>query len=211
MLFKIAALKLPCSLLFQKVFSRYNTGEDDLAMKTIVVASTNPVKAQAAIEGFSAMFPAEEFTVEPLQAVPSISVQPMSDVETLAGALERARMVRDAAPAADYWVGIEGGAEPRDGQLGVFAWVVVLDRERQGQGRSGEFFLPEKVAGLVRSGVELGEADDRVFGRSNSKQQNGAVGLLTADVVDRAGLYVPAVIFALIPFKNPQLYPLQGI
>jgi inosine/xanthosine triphosphatase len=119
-------------------------------------------------------------------------------------------MVRDAAPAADYWVGIEGGAEPRDGQLGVFAWVVVFDRERQGQGRSGEFFLPEKVAELVRSGVELGEADDRVFGRSNSKQQNGAVGLLTADVVDRAGLYVPAVIFALIPFKNPQLYPLQG-
>jgi inosine/xanthosine triphosphatase len=178
-------------------------------MKTIVVASTNPVKGQAAIEGFSAMFPAEEFRVVPLQAVPSISVQPMSDAETLAGARERAQMVRDDAPEADYWVGIEGGAEERDGQLGVFAWVVVLDRERHGQGRSGEFFLPENVAGLVRSGVELGEADDRVFGRSNSKQQNGAVGLLTGDAVDRAGLYVPAVIFALLPFKNPELYPIQ--
>jgi len=59
---------------------------------------------------------------------------------------------------------------------------------------------------LVRQGVELGEADDRIFGRNNSKQQNGAVGLLTGDAVDRAGLYVPAVIFALIPFKNPELY-----
>jgi non-canonical (house-cleaning) NTP pyrophosphatase len=83
---------------------------------------------------------------------------------------------------------------------------VVLDRERQSKGRSGEFFLPEKVAALVREGVELGEADDRVFGRSNSKQKNGAVGLLTGDAVDRAGLYVPAVIFALIPFKNPEMY-----
>jgi non-canonical (house-cleaning) NTP pyrophosphatase len=54
--------------------------------------------------------------------------------------------------------------------------------------------------------VELGEADDRVFGCNNSKQQNGAIGLLTGDAVDRAGLYVPAVIFALIPFKNPELY-----
>ena len=175
-------------------------------MKTIIVASTNPVKLNAAVQGFSAMFPEEEFRAFPAKAVPAISVQPMSDAETLQGAGERAGMVRDQYPEADYWVGIEGGAEEMNGQIGVFAWVVVLDRERQSKGRSGEFFLPEKVAALVREGVELGEADDRVFGRSNSKQQNGAVGLLTGDAVDRAGLYVPAVIFALIPFKNPELY-----
>ena len=175
-------------------------------MKTIIVASTNPVKLNAAVQGFCAMFPEEEFRALPAKAVPSISVQPMSDAETLQGANERARMVRDQIPEADYWVGIEGGAEERDGEIGVFAWVVVLDRERQSKGRSGEFFLPEKVAALVREGVELGEADDRVFGRSNSKQKNGAVGLLTGDAVDRAGLYVPAVIFALIPFKNPEMY-----
>ena len=175
-------------------------------MKTIIVASTNPVKLNAAVQGFCAMFPAEEFRALPTKAVPGISVQPMSDAETLQGANERAHMVREQYPEADYWVGIEGGAEEMDGQIGVFAWVVVLDRERQSKGRSGEFFLPEKVAALVRKGVELGEADDRVFGRSNSKQQNGAVGLLTGDAIDRAGLYVPAVIFALIPFKNPELY-----
>ena len=78
-----------------------------------------------------------------------------------------------------------------------------------GVGTAGadEFFLPEKVAELVRQGVELGEADDRVFSRNNSKQGNGAIGLLTDDAIDREGLYVPAVIFALIPFKNPELYP----
>jgi non-canonical (house-cleaning) NTP pyrophosphatase len=52
----------------------------------------------------------------------------------------------------------------------------------------------------------LGEADDLVFGRSNSKQANGAVGLLTDDAVTRTTYYVPAVIFALIPFKNAELY-----
>jgi non-canonical (house-cleaning) NTP pyrophosphatase len=58
----------------------------------------------------------------------------------------------------------------------------------------------------VRQGMELGDADDAVFGRSNSKQANGAVGILTGNVIDRAELYEQAVVLALIPFKNPELY-----
>jgi len=45
-----------------------------------------------------------------------------------------------------------------------------------------------------------------VFTQSNSKQQNGAVGLLTHDVISRKSLYVPAVQLAYIPFLNPELY-----
>jgi len=60
---------------------------------------------------------------------------------------------------------------------------------------------------LIRQGKELGEADDIVFGRSNSKQENGAVGLLTDNAIDRAQLYEHAMILALIPFKNEALYP----
>ena len=175
-------------------------------MKTIIVASTNPVKLQAAEQGFNAMFPAEEFRVLPVKKTVTISDQPMSDAETLQGASERALNARSMQPEADYWVGIEGGVEDMHGELSAFAWVVVLDRARMGKGRTGVFFLPEKVAALVRSGVELGEADDRIFSRTNSKQKNGAIGLLTADAIDRAGYYIPAVIFALIPFKNPDLY-----
>ena len=94
----------------------------------------------------------------------------------------------------------------RGTQLSGYAWVVVLSTEKRGVGRSGEFFLPENLAALVRQGVELGEADDIIFSRKNSKQANGAIGLLTDDAIDRLNLYIPAVIFALIPFKNPDLY-----
>jgi non-canonical (house-cleaning) NTP pyrophosphatase len=62
------------------------------------------------------------------------------------------------------------------------------------------------VADLIRQGKELGEADDLVFNRSNSKQDNGAVGLLTGNVIDRAQLYEQAVILALAPFKNTEWY-----
>jgi inosine/xanthosine triphosphatase len=176
-------------------------------MKTICIASTNPVKLNAAEAGFKAMFPGEDFSIKGVSVPVSVSAQPMSDAETLRGATERATNARSTAPDADYWVGIEGGVEDIDGEMNAFAWVVVLDNARMGKGRSGAFILPPKVAELVRQGVELGEADDQIFLRNNSKQQNGAIGLLTDDAVDRVQLYVPAVIFALIPFKNPSLYP----
>jgi non-canonical (house-cleaning) NTP pyrophosphatase len=60
---------------------------------------------------------------------------------------------------------------------------------------------------LIRvDGLELGEADDRFFNRNNSKQQDGAIGILTDGRIDRKELYRPGVIFALIPFIRPDLY-----
>jgi non-canonical (house-cleaning) NTP pyrophosphatase len=93
-----------------------------------------------------------------------------------------------------------------DGQLSAFAWIVIAGQNLTGWSRSASFFLPPGVADLVHQGVELGEADDRFFGRENSKQMNGAVGILTADKVDREELYRHAVLLALIPFINPSLF-----
>lgn len=174
-------------------------------MKTIVVASTNPVKIQAALTGFERMFPDEAFTVRGAVVTSGVSDQPMSDAETLQGALNRAQNAHVFAPDADFWVGIEGGCEALNDDLLAFAWIVILSRGATGKGRTGAFCLPREIAELVRQGVELGEADDRVFGRSNSKQGNGAVGILTGDVIDRTRYYEEAVVLALIPFKNPQL------
>ena len=177
----------------------------------IVVASTNPVKIQAVRNGFARMFPGQDFDITAVSVPSGVSVQPSSDAETLQGALNRARNAAKVHPQADYWVGVEGGNDQDDevfaGEMFTFAWIVVQSSDRLGKGRTGAFYLPSAVADLVRQGLELGEADDIVFGRSNSKQANGAIGLLTRDVIDRAGLYEPAVIFALIPFINPDLYP----
>jgi inosine/xanthosine triphosphatase len=174
-------------------------------MKQIVVASTNPIKIQSAVAGFKRMFPSEQFAARGISLPSGVSDQPMSDEETLRGALNRAQNARTALPDADYWVGIEGGCETRHGELMAFAWIVIVSPAQTGKGRTGAFCLPREIADLVRQGVELGEADDRVFGRSNSKQMNGAIGILTGDVIDRAQYYEEAVILALIPFKNPAL------
>lgn len=175
-------------------------------MKTIVVASTNPVKAQAALNGFQRMFPAEIFDVAPVAAPSGVSNQPMDSAETLRGALNRANAAQALRPQADFWVGIEGGVEEAGGELAAFAWVAVLSPTACGKARTGTFFLPPAVTKLVRQGIELGEADDIIFGAINSKQQNGAIGLLTGDVIDRTALYEHAVVLALVAFKNGALY-----
>lgn len=176
-------------------------------MQEILVASKNPVKIQAALAGFRRMFPGQDFSASGLSVPSGVNDQPFSSQEALVGAYNRARSARQLAPQAQYWVGIEGGVEPFAEELVAFAWVVVAGRERLGKGRTGTFFLPPAVAQLVRDGKELGDADDIVFGRSNSKQENGAIGLLTGDVLNRTAFYEEAVLLALVPFKNPLLYP----
>src|SRR4051812_16996062 len=173
-------------------------------MKTIVVASINPVKIMAALEGFKRMFPDQHFEALGVTVPSGVSDQPMSDQETLTGAMNRACAAHDQHPG-DYWIGIEGGIEQNHGEMACFAWIVVLSKERTGKSRTATFYLPHEVSALVKQGLELGDADDKVFGKSNSKQQNGSVGILTGDVIPRAGYYEHAVMMALFPFKTPQL------
>ena len=171
------------------------------------VGSTNEVKVSAVKEIIKDYAHLEDAAVEGVKTDSGVSDQPMSDDETLRGATNRANNVSNLAIDADYWVGIEGGLEQINGEMEAFAWVVVKSKNgKLGRGRTGSFFLPKKVAELIKQGMELGDADDIVFGVTNSKQINGAVGILTRDVLTRTTYYEPAVILALIPFKNETLY-----
>lgn len=172
-------------------------------MKTIVLASGNPVKIRATEGGFRRFFPEEDVSVISVSVPSGVPDQPGSDAETLAGAENRAEGAMKARPDGDFWIGLEGGIEDDGRQMSAFAWVVIRSRSGRGRSRTATFPLPDRVARLVRAGHELGEADDVVFGRKGSKHEEGAVGLLTGGAIDRAALYEPSVVLALIPFRDP--------
>ena len=178
--------------------------------RTVVVASTNPVKINAALGGLKRMFPEAEFKAQPVSVPSGVADQPMSDAETLEGATNRVNNAFAAHPDADFWIGIEGGVYSINKELAAFAWVVIRSKTLSGKARSGTFFLPRAVTELVEQGIELGTADDMVFNHSNSKQKGGAIGILTGDVLDRKELYEQAVVLALVPFKNEQLYAVNS-
>jgi inosine/xanthosine triphosphatase len=156
------------------------------------------------------MFPDQQFNVITVSIESGVGDQPMSDRQTLVGAMTRTEHAWKAHRDAAYWIGIEGGVEDSKEGMAAFAWVVVYDGKSFGKGRTGTFFLPDPVAAHVRNGLELGDADDAVFGLRNSKLSRGAVGILTRGVIDRTTLYEHAVVLALIPFKNPDSYDMTS-
>lgn len=170
----------------------------------VIVASKNPVKIKAVETGFGTFFPG--IRAEGFDTASGVPAQPLTDRETLTGARNRCTEAKGQYTDADFWVGIEGGIEKMDGGLAAFAWIVIRSAEKSGEARTGTFMLPEKVSQLVAGGLELGSANDIVFNASNSKQKNGAVGLLTHNAIDRLELYRQAIVLALIPFVNPDLY-----
>ncbi len=167
----------------------------------VAVGSRNPVKVAAARAGFGDSLGAMEAVG--VDAASGVAAQPMGDDETIQGAVNRARGALEAVPAAAMAVGLEGGVVEVGGALYCCAWCAILDRfGRLGLASTGRCELPPPVAALIRGGMELGEADDRIFGRSNSKQGEGAVGILTRGRIDRASFYSPAVTMALARFLN---------
>jgi inosine/xanthosine triphosphatase len=182
----------------------------------VIVGSTNPVKIAATLEGFLRMFPGEKINIEGVAVASGVRAQPMTTTETRCGAFFRAHDLCTSGNLgnydADYYVGLEGGiAETdwsiREEEYEAFAWIVVIAKDgRIGRARTGSYSLPPTVVHLIKQGKELGEADDIVYGRTNSKQGNGSTGILTGDVITRQAFYAHAVVLALIPFKNPELY-----
>ena len=172
-------------------------------MALFAVGSRNPVKVAAVREGAIPFF--SGLAVEAVDATSGVAAQPRGDDETMRGALNRARQALALAPAADYGVGLEGGVVEIGPAMFACAWCAIVARDgRSGVASTGRCLLPPAVADLVRGGMELGDADDLVFGRSQSKLSEGAVGLLTRGKIDRAAFYAPAVTMALVPFLNPE-------
>jgi inosine/xanthosine triphosphatase len=187
-------------------FPKRKNIQDQQRQNLVIVGSRNPVKISCTHGGFHQAFEGT-YLVEGLNVSSGIEAQPFGDEQTYKGALNRARNSKAVFPEADFWVGIEGGVEKFNGDLAAFAWVVILDKNGKiGKAKTALFFLPKAIADLVNSGMELGEADDKFFKQENSKEKDGAVGILTKGALDRKIYYQQAVILALIPFLKEDLY-----
>jgi non-canonical (house-cleaning) NTP pyrophosphatase len=93
------------------------------------------------------------------------------------------------------------------GELRSCAWAVVVDRHgREGLGGSLSMPLPNRVAARIRAGEELGHAMDAEARTTGTKHGKGAVGILTAGLVDRQRAYEPMVAYALAPWLAPAMF-----
>jgi inosine/xanthosine triphosphatase len=149
-----------------------------------------------------------------------VAAQPMSELETMNGARQRAYAALKTDPNADYGIGLEGGVTELNptspswsgvrsgkGRLFECAWVAIVDREgKEGLAGGLYFELPEKIAREIRKGGELGPLMDKFSGKTNVKQGSGAIGIFTKGQLDRKAAYVQIVLSAVIKFVSPEWF-----
>jgi non-canonical (house-cleaning) NTP pyrophosphatase len=102
---------------------------------------------------------------------------------------------------------LEGGVIFEGDVPWLVSWVAVVDRD----GRSGEASglrmpLPHVAAERLRAGDELGDVIDALFDVHLSKQQTGAIGLLTDGFVSRTDAFADLVAMACAPLLRADLY-----
>jgi inosine/xanthosine triphosphatase len=186
----------------------------------IYVGSTRPAKldgARLALEQIGSLDP--RFRAVDLRARDLTAVaprMPMSEPDIVAGARARAGALLEIAAregaAGAIAIGLEGGLAPAPGgpeagwpSYTLRTWACATDGGRWSLGAGGAVALPDAIAGEVLAGRELGDVIDERAGL-DTRSTRGAWGVLTRDLIGRRDAFRTAVIAALAPFYNAQVY-----
>lgn len=184
----------------------------------IAIGSTNNVKVNAAMQAFadfrlfisdpdevSSIF--DGLVIKDFAVDSGVAPQPFGLVQTQLGSRNRSKALRELCPDADYFVGMEAGVivQP-EGMYEVSTATIIDQKGNTSFASGGQILLPPAIAQLVASGLELGQASDKFFGKTDSKQATGTVGLLSKNAITRRDLFYSVVLSALVPFMSPSLY-----
>lgn len=174
------------------------------------VGSTNEVKVEAVRICFEKFFGSVEVVPVQVEVLP----QPIGFRETLKGAVIRAYEALRKTHA-NFGVGIEAGLIKVPYTITgyvdqhVCAIVDVEDRVTLGFSMSFEFPVIVVKRILEKEAREAEEVMEVISGIKEIGRKSGAVGYLTQNKIKRIDLCVQAIISALIPRQNPELYNLD--
>lgn len=173
----------------------------------IAVGSTNPAKLQAVTLAFSEVWPDERWEIVGVDVSSGVASQPMSDKESIKGAMNRAKRAIKQIDA-DFGVGLEGGIHKIGKEWFDKGWIVVIDKHgKKGMGTSINMHTPPKMIEMIlKDKLELGEINDILFKTKNSKHGDGHFGLMTKNLITRTEGYKDGVISALVRFIHPEFY-----
>lgn len=173
--------------------------DSDLFQKTVVVASTNPVKLEAVQKSFTKKFgndlehrmPNAIPYIISIETASGVASTPLSKEETFQGALNRIQAIKEKHPDADYYVAIEGGFyKPSNSKyFWQTGYIIIADQKNQVQAKVIEHMLPKELSVLIESGNGRGSSVDKLRGMNNTKQGTGVTGYASNDLVTRLDMY----------------------
>jgi inosine/xanthosine triphosphatase len=171
-----------------------------------------------------------QFEVRGFDVDSGVGHTPLSSAESMRGARQRAEaLIQMAAAKGDgfqYFIGLEGGLEVMEcneslestgerldsggnGGRRVFleSWAYVSDGVCGHFGRSGGIELPPALVDEVfDEGVELASAMDKFAGMAGIRDNQGAWGVLSNNLITRREAFRVALVAAFAPFYNANLF-----
>lgn len=151
---------------------------------TIVIASKNPTKVNAVKEVFINQ------TVFAKDIPSLVSNQPLSDTETLTGALNRAKQAVEVDNAV-FGIGLEGGVMEIDNHMYLCNWGALVDQNGTSFVASGARIpLPVEITSALKEGKELGDMMDLYAQKKNVSKKQGAIGIFTNELIGRKAMFI---------------------
>jgi len=180
-------------------------------MVRVLIGTKNPSKIKGVRKAFEKMFKTK-VAIDYMPVITAVHPQPIGLKNVLRGAIERAVRVKEKAKEKyHYYVGIEAGIVPipwtSTGYMDFQVAAIVDNKDTLSLGFGPGFEFPREVVEYVVRG--LGEAEDvmeKISGIERIGDKMGAIGFLTQNVITRDLLSELAVIMALIPRLNIELY-----
>ncbi|MGL4337795.1 MAG: DUF84 family protein [Turicibacter sp.] len=153
----------------------------------ISVGSCNKVKVLAVRQVLEA-FSHEIISVDVASGVPN---QPFSDAQTVEGAKNRAIAAMDYG---EIGIGLEAGVEVLNDIMYLVNWgVLTCPDGRTFYAGGTRLPLPNELVEPLKAGQELGHVIDEYAKRENVRSNEGAIGILTADLFNRKENFVHIV------------------
>jgi non-canonical (house-cleaning) NTP pyrophosphatase len=119
----------------------------------ISVGTTNKRKLEAVEAVITEMDIHQDFAVVGFDAESGVPDTPL-DEQTILGALNRAKSVREAHPEQDIYIGIESGLVSRYGDFYEEVWVVAIYKQSVYAAYSSGIKLPDSVTENLDDGVQ---------------------------------------------------------
>lgn len=151
----------------------------------VAVGSKNPAKISAVEEAFI------DFGVKvvSIDAPSGVSAQPMSDEETINGAINRAKVAAEKGDA-HIGIGLEGGVQRSPNGLFLCNWGALSVNGKDPLIAGGaRILLPESISRKLLEGAELGPIMDEYAQRQNVRKNEGAIGIFTNGQINRKEMF----------------------
>jgi inosine/xanthosine triphosphatase len=187
----------------------------------VAIASKNEPKVEACKKVFNTLknqfFKKENISYIVRKVNSDIADMPLSIDELMIGAKNRSenlfQNLKHENRPADFYIGLEGGffikyiTHRIHPVVFLESWVYAFDGSDGYWGSSGAIEVPQKISeAIIKSGTELGVIIDEKMNESDIRSKQGTVGILTNNLTTRQGFFETALIFALAPFYNSQIY-----